>query len=117
MSEKDTNTDAKEEAKEPRTAAATLAKYRPGYKTMDGYNGLSINCGDDLATMLRMLEPQRVLKVAEAVLPNIKSGELAKRYAGRNNGMIRMNCGNRLRAALKKGTITKTAIKKAIAAN
>ena len=103
--------------KEKRSAAETLAKYRVNYVKTDGYAGLSINNGDDIASALKMFEPNRVVAIAEAVLPGIKAGELAKRYAKLNLGMRRMNSGNRIRAALKKGTITKTALKKAIKAN
>ena len=103
--------------KEKRSAAATLAKYRVNYVKTDGYAGLSINTGDDTATKLRMFEPDRVVAIAEAVLPGIKAGELAKRYAKLNPGMRRMNSGNRIRAAIKKGTITKTALNKALKAN
>ena len=102
--------------KEKRSAAATLAKYRGGYVKTDGYAGLSINNGDNVADTLKMLEPNRVVAVAEAVLPGINAGELAKRYAKLNPGMRRMNSGNRIRAALKKKVITKTALKAAIRA-
>ena len=100
--------------KEKRSAAATLRKYRSKYVHTDGYAGLSINNGDDVADTLKMCEPDRVVRIAEKVLPNVKSGDLAKRYAKLNPGMRRMNCGNRIRAALKKGAITKTALKRAI---
>ena len=106
--------------KEDRSASATLKKYRQGfdgkaaYVHTDGYAGLSINCGDQVADTLKMLEPARVVRVAEKVLPGIKTGELAARYGKLNPGMQRMNCGNRIRSALRKGVITKTALKKAI---
>lgn len=108
--------------KEKRSASETLKSYRdgyngrPAYTLMGGYAGASLNCGDDTATALRMFEPARVLAIAEDVLPGIAKGELATRYAKLNPGMIRMNCGNRIRAAIKKGTITKAALKRAMKA-
>jgi len=100
--------------KEKRSAAETLRKYRSKYVHTDGYAGLSINNGDNIANALKMCEPGRVVRIAEKVLPGVKAGELQKRYASLNPGMQRMNCGNRIRAAVKKGTVTITAVKKAI---
>ncbi len=102
--------------KEKRSPAATLKQYRDAghYTYSDGYAGLSLNNGDAIALSLKMLEPSRVVRVAEAVLPGIKKGELAKRYNKLNPGMQRMNAGNRIRAAIKSKRITKTALKKAI---
>jgi hypothetical protein len=110
---------AKQEAESKtatRSAAETLRKYRVKYVHTDGYAGLSINNGDNIADQLKMCEPQRVVRIAEAVLPGIKAGELSTRYAKLNPGMQRMNCGNRIRSAVKNGTITNAALKKAIAA-
>lgn len=112
---KDTGTPANSPTrKEKRSMADTLKKHRGKYVHTDGYAGLSINCGDNVADMLKMCEPGRVVRIAEKVLPNVKSGDLQKRYAKLNPGQQRMNSGNRIRAALKRGTITKTALKKAI---
>ncbi len=102
--------------KEKRSAAATLKRYRTNYVHTDGYAGLSINNGDKIADALKMCEPARVVRIAEAVLPGINKGDLTKRYAKLNPGMQRMNSGNRIRAAVKKGTITATAVKRAITA-
>jgi len=98
--------------KEKRSMADTLRKHRGNYVHTDGYAGLSINNGDDVATMLRMFDPDRVVRIAEQVL-GLKKGELATRYAKLNNGQKRMNAGNRIRAAYKKKLITKSAITKA----
>lgn len=114
-SNKETKPEAKAE-KVVRSASETLRKYRVNYVHTDGYNGLSINNGDAIADQLKMCEPSRVVRIAEAVLPGIKAGELAKRYAKLNPGMQRMNCGNRIRSAIKNGTVTNAALKKAIAA-
>lgn len=101
-----------------RTAAATLKKYRDqgNYSHSDGFSGLSLNNGDTTALSLAMFDPKRVMAIAEAVLPGLAKGELAKRYAKLNPGMQRMNSGNRIRAALKKGTITNAQLKKAMKA-
>lgn len=107
--------DAKKD-KVVRTPAATLKKYRDqgNYSYSDGYAGLSLNNGDNTAQMLAMLEPERVVALAEKVLPGIKRGELKKKYAKLNRGMKRMNAGNRIRAAIKKGTVTEAQVKTAI---
>ena len=94
---------AKAEAKprqDKRSPAATLKHYREkgNYALSGGYAGQSLNNGDTVALALRMLEPNRVVAVAEAVLPGIKKGELKKKYAKLNPGMQRMNAGNRIRA-------------------
>ena len=108
-----------ETRKEVRSAAATLKKYRDkgNYQYSDGYAGLSLNNGDSTALSLKMFDPARVMAIAEAVLPGIEKGELAKRYGKLNPGMQRMNAGNRIRAAIKKGTITKAALKRAMKAS
>ena len=93
----------------------TLRKHRANYVHTDGYAGLSINNGDDVASALRMFEPDRVVAIAEAAL-GFKKGELAKRYGKLNPGQRRMNAGNRIRAAIKRGDLTKTAFKKALKA-
>ena len=98
--------------KEKRSMADTLKQHRGNYVHTDGYAGLSINNGDDVAAMLAMFEPDRVIAIAEAVL-QMDKGALAARYAKLNNGQKRMNAGNRIRAAYKKKLITKTDIQKA----
>ena len=107
---------AEKAKKAARTPAATLKKYRDqgNYSYSDGYAGLSLNNGDNTAQMLAMLEPERVVALAEKVLPGIKRGELKKKYAALNRGMKRMNAGNRIRAAIKKGTVTEAQVKRAI---
>lgn len=104
-----TETKTETEAKPVRTPAATLKRYRDAgkYPASDGYSGISFNNGDPVAQALRMFEPKKVMAVAEKILPGIKRGELKKKYAKLNPGMQRMNAGNRIRAAIKKGTITK----------
>ena len=118
MTNATTETPTKTEEKIIRTPAATLKRYRDKghYAHSDGFNGLSLNNGDDTALSLAMFEPARVIAIAENVLPNIKKGELKAKYKKLNPGMQRMNAGNRIRAALKNGAITKTALKAAMKA-
>ena len=100
-------------AKGKQQMAKTLAKYRAGYVpslTADGRK--SLNNGDELAELLEGLDHWQVAAVAELVL-DLGIGFLAEKYARLNNGQIRMNSGNRIRAALKKGTIEIEAVAKA----
>ena len=110
--------DTKKDKKIVRTAAATLKRYRDkgNYSHSDGYNGLSLNNGDNVALSLAMFDPDRVVAIAESVLPGINKGELKKKYSKLNVGMRRMNAGNRIRAAIKKGTITVAQLKAALKA-
>ena len=108
MTEQSKSTTKADEKKIVRTPAATLKIYRDkgNYPASAGYNGISFNNGDVVATALRMFEPAKVVAVAEKILPGIKRGELKRKYAKLNVGMQRMNAGNRIRAAIKKGTVT-----------
>lgn len=96
--------------------ANTLAKYRVGYVvsvTADGRK--SLNNGDELAELLEGLDHMQVARVAELAL-DLEIGFLATKYAKLNNGQIRMNSGNRIRAALKSGKIYIDAVHAAKAA-
>ena len=90
--------------------AETLAKYRKNYtksKTALGNN--SAHCGDDIAARLASLTPEDVVTLAEKVL-KFKTGELKAKYAHLNPGATRMNAGNRIRAAIKRGDVTVEAL-------
>lgn len=90
----------------PRTMSATLLKYRERYQPTVAYSGRpSLNNGDAVAEFLAGKAPDEVLKAAEQIL-GLESGELQERYAKLNPGQQRMNGGNRIRAALKRGDIT-----------
>lgn len=94
--------------------ASTLAKYRKGYQISVAASGRkSLNNGDELAKILEYKDHNEVMAIAERVL-EFRTGELAQRYDRLNNGQKRMNAGNRIRAALKRGDITIDDIKKAI---
>ena len=86
--------------------AATLLKYRVGYEPSIAYSGRkSLNNGDAIAHFLSGEEPLLVAARVERIL-GLETGFLVTKYAGLNPGQIRMNSGNRLRAALKRGDIT-----------
>jgi len=96
-----------------RNLSNTMKEYRQKYTKATGYNGAAtVNNGDDLAEVLLKLDPQEVVALAEKVL-DLPEDELWNKYSHLNNGQKRMNAGNKLRFALKKGTITIKDIKKA----
>lgn len=87
-----------------------LKKFRGGYKAYQRPTGsLSLDNADNIATLLRPLEPQRVMRVAETLLDVDLS-----RYNGLNPGQIRMNSGNRLRGAFKREEFTLKELKATI---
>lgn len=99
-----------------RKMASTLNRYRAGYTdTVSCSSRLSKNNGDDVAVMLAGAEPLAVIWAAERLL-GLESGELATKYAHLNPGQKRMNAGNRIRAAIKRGDATIDDLKKAWAA-
>ena len=95
-----------QEDNKPRTMSATLLQYRAKYQPTVAYSGrASLNNGDAVAEFLAGKTPDEVLKAAEKIL-GLDDGELQERYANLNPGQQRMNGGNRIRAALKRGDIT-----------
>ena len=102
---KTTKPKAKKKAKEKPSQADTMKKYRDGYvptKTAEGNH--SKHCGDPVAEKLAGLTLPETLALAENV-GGFKTGELAKKYAKLNPGSQRMNAGNRIRAAIKRGDV------------
>jgi len=94
-----------------RGMAGTLARYKPGYQPCVAYSGAeSQNNGDALAQALEGKSPDEVMDWAERLL-GLETGFLATKYAGLNPGQKRMNSGNRVRAALKRGDLTEAALK------
>ena len=90
-----------EEEKAEHPMAAALRKARVRYvKTKRPEGSASADCGDMLAKTLRDLEPEEVAAMADKVLGEASGFHLAK-YVHLNNGQIRMNSGNRIRAFLK----------------
>ena len=89
-----------------RTMSKQLNKYRALYEDSVANSGRkSKNTGDDLAHLLSGMTPMEVCSIAEQVL-GLEEGELSSRYAEMNSGQIRMNAGNRIRFAIKRGDIT-----------
>jgi hypothetical protein len=89
--------------------SSQLAKYRGGYvMTISCSGGKSLSNGDDLAQHLEGKPLDYVLSMADQWTP-IKDGTPhATKYAKLNPGQRRMNAGNKLRAAIKKGAIVVT---------
>ncbi len=103
-----------DEDDEPRTMPKTLAKYRKSYKPTIASSGRkSLNNGDGVALLLAGLTPEEVLTAAEELL-GLATGELATKYQHLNDGQRRMNGGNRIRAAIKRGDVTEDQLTAAI---
>ncbi len=100
---------AAEMPKGKRDMSSTLRKYRDlpdHYQVTTSYTGRkSLSIGDEVAEFLDGMSPAEVLASAERIL-GMGEGELTNRYNHLNLGQQRMNGGNRLRAALKRGDIT-----------
>ena len=92
-----------------------MKKYRENYTASKTASGTaSMHNGSKLAILLSGSTPEAVVATAERVL-DLKSGELATKYAHLNPGSRRMNAGNRLKFALKRGDIKMDDIAKALA--
>ena len=90
----------------PRDMSSTLQKYRVGYVPTTAYSGrASLNNGDPIAEHLAGMSPLEVMQEAERLL-GLDNGELVARYENLNPGQQRMNAGNRIRAAIKRGDLT-----------
>jgi hypothetical protein len=89
-----------------RSLASQMAKYRSRYQRSVSASGdASLNNGDDMAVFLEGKNEIEVCELADKWTP-IKDGQKHMlRYAKLNNGQKRMNAGNKLRAAAKKGAI------------
>ena len=96
-----------------RGMASTLNRYKPGYVECVSYSGsLSQNNGDVLAKALEGKTPDEVMALAEKVL-GLEAGTLVAKYESLNPGQKRMNSGNRIRAALKRGDLDEATLKAA----
>lgn len=100
--------EALKEAKEneaPRGMSNTLNRYKPGYVQCVAYSGaVSQNNGDVLAQALEGKSPAETAAFAERVL-GLAIGTLSEKYANLNPGQVRMNSGNRIRNAIKRGDV------------
>ncbi len=85
--------------------AGVLANYRAGYVPSIAASGKkSLSNGDAVAKALEGKAAEEVLQIADSLL-GLPNGTLQSQYARLNPGQQRMNAGNRLRAAVKKGTV------------
>ena len=101
---------------EEKNLSNTMKEYRKKYTKTTAYNGLpTVNNGDEVAEALAKLAPSEVVDLAERVL-GLVEGELWEKYSHLNPGQQRMCSGNRIRAAVKKGTITAKDVTKAAGA-
>ena len=98
----------------------TLKAHRGGYKATKAASGnKSLHCDDGVAKALIGLEAAQVVALAQAVLQAPEGETLpdfAERYAKLNKGQQRMNAGNLLRNANKRGELSLKAIKAGIKA-
>ena len=65
----------------------------------------TLNNGDQIAIAFEVLNAAQVNTIADTLL-KVAKGFHGKKYAKLNTGMQRMNSGNRIRAAVKRGDIT-----------
>lgn len=85
------------------TMSKQLQKYRGRYQVCVTSNGTkSLNNGDPIAQLLEGKSWEEVCKLADEVLGE-EPGHHATKYANLNPGQRRMNSGNRIRAAWKRG--------------
>lgn len=102
-----------EEEPERKTMWA-LKEARKHYVTVSKSNGgKSTNCGDGLASLLLDLLPNEVALLADRVLEEADGFHQAK-YAHLNPGQVRMNSGNRIRSAFKRGDVTEEDVEDAL---
>lgn len=93
--------------------AKTLNRYRATYVVSLTHEGRkSLSKGDELANMLQQRHHNDVARIAALALGMDKEA-LVEKYAHLNNGQIRMNSGNRIRAAIKRGDITMVDVEQA----
>ena len=98
------------------TMTEQLKEARKRYTVSKSAKGTtSAHNGDDLATLLAGCSPEDVCATAE-MLGELKSGELSKKYGHLNPGQVRMCSGNRIRAMVKKESVTVDDVAKILAA-
>lgn len=82
--------------------AQTLANARPRYMKTHRPDGTpSADCADAIARELREYEPADVATLADRIC-GLAHGTCIQKYGHLNNGQIRMNSGNRIRAYWKR---------------
>lgn len=86
--------------------AATLSNYRHNYEPhLTPAGKKSLSNGDAIAKALAAATPEEVIRMAEDLL-QLSAGSLLVKYQNLNAGQQRMNAGNRIRSAFKRGEIT-----------
>ncbi|MNO38269.1 hypothetical protein D3C76_283700 [compost metagenome] len=106
--------DEESDEEDDSTMAGTLNKYRPGYvKTVNWSGSASVDNGDEVAEMLRGLNPDETCAIADHLFGEIPGTHFAK-YQYLNRGQRRMNAGNRIRALIKRGEKTAADLQAAI---
>jgi len=99
-------TETDEEDAPKLTMAQQLRKHKANYEATVSYtNRPSLHNGDAVATVLAGLSPDQTCHLAE-MLKEMASGELVARYSHLNPGQRRMNAGNLIRGAIKRGDKT-----------
>jgi hypothetical protein len=84
--------------------AGTLRKHRTNYTPVKSASGKpSLDNGDPVAQALRGKTEIEVMDLAERVLQG--AGDLKVKYGHLNKGQQRMNAGNLIRNAIKRGEI------------
>lgn len=82
-----------------------LREARLRYETTVAASGnASADNGDLVALALRQMEPKDVVLAAERLL-DLPAGSLWAKYENLNPGQQRMNAGNRIRGAIKRGEL------------
>lgn len=99
---------------EPTTMSSHIRKYRPRYTKTKAYSGsTSLNNADEVAKALGGLTPKQVASLAMELIHECP--DLGALYGHLNPGQIRMNSGNRIRAAIKRGDLKAEEVTKAAA--
>ena len=92
-------------AKATQPTMAALREARKRYRAERVGGKLRIDNGDPIADLLRPLTPMQVALAADKLLDE-PDGTHAEKYAHLNPGQVRMNSGNRIRGAVKRGAAT-----------
>lgn len=99
---------------EPKGMQGTLLKYREDYVPTISYKGtLSLDNGDEVAEVLRGLSPDEVCAIADTIY-GVLPGSHWERWQHLNPGQRRMNAGNRIRGAVRRGEKTTDEIRKLV---
>lgn len=92
------------ESEGARNMSSTLRKYRERYvPTVANSGKKSLHCGDSVAEALEYLALEDLYEIAGQILEGWTAETLRERYKHLNIGSQRMNIGNRIRAAYKRG--------------